>query len=73
MADQKPTSVEPKHLCAQCEQVFATEQEYLDHKCEKTGFQPTDPRHLGEEFKAVSEAAVARGEARKVEDAGEPA
>lgn len=49
------------HVCGQCEAKFDTAEQYLDHTCNRTGFQPTDPRHLGEDFAKVSEAALARG------------
>ncbi len=54
-----------KHICGKCGQSFNSEQEYLDHVCTETGFKPTDIEHQGEEFKAVSEAALKRGEERK--------
>ena len=54
-----------KEVCSKCEVGFATEQEYLDHVCPKTGFKPTQPEHLGEQFKKISEAALKRGEDRK--------
>lgn len=49
--------------CGQCENQYTSE-EYLDHTCEKTGFKPTEPEHLGERFAKVSEAALKRGEKR---------
>ncbi len=52
------------HVCGRCGQKFKTEKEYLNHKCKKTGFKPTQIEHQGEEFKAVSEAALKRGAAR---------
>lgn len=55
-----------KHICGQCGAEFATEAEYLAHVC-KSGVTPTDPENLGPEFKAISEAALKRGEARKAE------
>lgn len=56
------------HICGQCNQQFTSEEEYLIHKCATTGFTPKEPDHLGPEFKAISEAAVARGEARRNEE-----
>lgn len=53
-----------QHICGTCTKEFATEQEYLDHTC-TTGFTPKQPDHLGSDFKAVSERAVARGAKRK--------
>lgn len=50
-----------KHICGQCNLGFNTEQEYLDHDCNKTGFKPTDQEHLGKAFKAISKAALERG------------
>jgi hypothetical protein len=55
------------HICGQCGLKTQIEQEYLDHKCSATGFAPTQPEHLGEEFAAVSTEAVKRGEERKKE------
>jgi hypothetical protein len=54
-----------KHICGKCGKEFATEEEYLGHVCEVTGFTPRDMEHQGEDFKAISDAAIARGEARK--------
>lgn len=53
------------HICGQCEKSFKSEQSYLDHECRETGYTPTEPEHQGEDFAAVSAAAVARGEAKK--------
>jgi predicted nucleic acid-binding Zn-ribbon protein len=53
------------HICSRCKAEFATEQEYLNHVCPETGFKPTEQDHQGDEFKAVSEAAIARGAAKK--------
>jgi predicted nucleic acid-binding Zn-ribbon protein len=57
------------HICSPCGGEFATEQEYLDHVCPKSGVTPKDPENLGEEFKAISEAALKRGEERKIASA----
>jgi len=54
-----------KHICSPCGKEFASEAEYMAHKCSKTGFTPADPKHLGPGFKAVSKSAIARGNARK--------
>lgn len=56
------------HICGQCNQQFNTEEDYLGHKCPSTGFTPTQPEHLGPEFKAISEAALARGATRVGEE-----
>ena len=53
------------HKCGRCGKEFKTEKEYCDHMCEATGFTPKDADHQGEDFKAVQEAALKRGEARK--------
>lgn len=53
------------HICGQCNKQFTSEEEYLNHTCESTGFTPKDPDHLGPEFLAIQKAALARGEARK--------
>jgi hypothetical protein len=50
-----------KHICGRCNDEFLTEQEYLDHVCAATGYQPTDPQHHGPEFAAVQKAALERG------------
>ena len=64
--DEKNTALEPeKHVCGQCDTEFGTVDEYLDHECENTGFTPRDPEHLGEDFQAVSQAALERGEEQK--------
>lgn len=56
-----------KHICSPCGKEFATEQEYLDHTCEKSGVTPKDSENLGEEFKTISEASQKRGADRKAE------
>lgn len=58
-----------KHVCGRCshikgEGVFATRDEYLAHKCQKTGFKPTQLEHLGKVFESVSKKALERGEAK---------
>jgi len=53
-----------QHKCGKCEKSFKTEKEYLDHVC-VSGFKPTQPENLGEQFIKISEAALKRGEARK--------
>jgi len=53
------------HICGSCKKGYRTDKEYCDHKCAATGFTPRDNEHQGEKFKAASEAALARGAARK--------
>lgn len=68
-AAQEQVAAEPtSHVCGQCNIAFDSEQGYLDHTCAATGFTPTDPQHLGEDFALVQEEALARGEARKDEE-----
>jgi hypothetical protein len=52
------------HICGSCSKGFSTEEAYLKHKCQKTGFKPTQAGHLGKDFEEVSKAALARGKAR---------
>lgn len=52
------------HVCGACHTVFEKLSYYLEHEC-KDGKTPTDPAHLGPAFEKISEAAMARGEARK--------
>lgn len=54
-----------RHICGQCKKEFKTEKAYLEHKCGKTGFKPTEPEHLGKAFEFVSKAALERGAVRK--------
>lgn len=62
-----------KHACGACGSEYDTEAEYLDHTCETTGFKPTDIEHqdalTNGRFSEQSEKAIARGEARKAEEA----
>ncbi|HEY1249358.1 MAG TPA: hypothetical protein VGE97_10245 [Nitrososphaera sp.] len=53
------------HVCGQCELGFMTEEEYCNHTCDKTGFTPAEPEHLGEEFALISASAQKRGEIRQ--------
>ena len=55
-----------KHICSPCGGVFNSEEEYIAHKCKKTGFTPADAKHQGAEFVKVQEAALKRGAAKKV-------
>lgn len=60
-----------KVICGQCNKEFKDNEAYLKHKCEKTGFTPTQPEHFdatsGGRFSLQSKAALARGEAKKAE------
>ena len=60
-------SAPQKHVCGVCNDEWLTEDEYNSHTCPGTGFTPQQPEHLGEEFIAISESAVARGEERRDE------
>lgn len=55
------------HNCGQCKMGFATEALYLAHQCAATGFKPTEPQSMGEDFEAIQDAALVRGEARRGE------
>ena len=59
-----------KHICSDCKLEFDTHEAYLEHTCEKTGFKPTDPKHLGKAFESISKVALERGQARKDAEAG---
>jgi hypothetical protein len=50
-------------VCSQCGNTYANAEDYRLHVCEKTGFAPTDQRHLGADFPVISEAAIERGAA----------
>ena len=58
-----------KVFCGACGKEFKTNEEYLNHTCEKTGYKPTQIEHLDAlsngRFSLQSKAALARGEARK--------
>ena len=49
------------HVCGQCNDEWLTETEYLEHKCPKTGYSPTEAAHLGPDFIAIQAAALGRG------------
>ena len=57
-----------KVICGQCNKEFKDDEVYLKHKCEKTGFTPTQPEHFdatsGGRFSLQSKAALARGAKR---------
>lgn len=61
-----------QHVCGQCKNVFVSDEEYLDHKCELTGFNPTEPEHHGAHFKKIQEAALRRGEEKNGESVHVP-
>ena len=54
--------------CSPCGKMFDTNEEYLNHKCSKTGFKPTQPEHFdalsGGRFSLQSKAALKRGAVR---------
>jgi len=58
-----------KVICGACGKEFTTNAGYLKHKCSKTGFNPTQVEHFDAltsgRFSLQSQAALARGEARK--------
>ena len=52
-------------ICNICKKEFENTEKYLKHTC-STGFKPTDIKHaikLDPNYKAISEAALARGKA----------
>lgn len=56
------------HRCGQCNEVFETEETYLNHVCKVTGNTPLEFEHLVKTnpgYEQVSQAALARGEASK--------
>lgn len=59
-------------ICAACKLEFETEETYLEHVCESTGFSPTQVEHqdalTGGNFSKVAEAALERGEERLKEE-----
>ena len=63
------------YICTPCGQKFEGNdcvQQYYDHTCPATNFKPTDPRHFGPEFAAISAAAQQRGAQYKI-DTNQPA
>lgn len=54
-------------ICGQCTTKFEAEVEAdalaaeLEHICSVTGFAPTDPRSMGEDYEAIQAAALSRG------------
>jgi hypothetical protein len=70
MEQSQITPTRPQaYICSPCGQKFEGAdcvQQYYDHTCPATNFKPTDPRHLGPEFAAISAAAVARGAQYKI-------
>lgn len=65
------TSLETKHICGTCEQVFNSDEEYCTHVCPNTDFQPTRIEHqdalTGGRFSQIAEAAQLRGSKREEE------
>jgi len=59
-------------ICGACGKEFKSNDDYLDHVCEKTGYTPRDIEHqdalTGGRFSKISAAALARGEARKAKE-----
>ena len=55
--------------CGSCGVIFKTDEEYLVHKCVKTGFTPRDIEHFdklsGGKYSLVSKAALKRGEEKR--------
>jgi hypothetical protein len=52
-------------ICNICKKEFKNTEEYLNHTC-STGFKPTQIEHaikIDPNYKAISEAALARGKA----------
>jgi uncharacterized C2H2 Zn-finger protein len=47
--------------CGQCNKEFKDREACLKHVCEVTGVVQTDPKSMGENFKAIQEAALKRG------------
>jgi DNA-directed RNA polymerase subunit RPC12/RpoP len=67
----KPTA----YICSPCGQRFEGDncvQQYYDHTCPATNYKPTDPRHLGPEFAAISAAAQQRGAQYKIDTSQQP-
>ncbi len=50
------------HICGQCGGKFGSEKRYLDHTCKTTGVTPRDPESMGNDYAAVQDAAVERGQ-----------
>lgn len=53
-------------FCGQCNGKFSDEEAYLGHKCPETGRKPSDPTPDDD---PIAQAALARGEQRRDEDA----
>jgi len=51
-----------KVICSKCGKEFESNDDYLDHTCEETGFTPRDPQHMGKQFLRQSKAALRRGD-----------
>jgi hypothetical protein len=48
-------------VCTPCGKTWANAEDFRAHVCEVSGVAPTDPAYLGEDFAAISEAALQRG------------
>lgn len=54
-------------ICRICKKEFKTGEEYLNHTC-STGFKPTQIEHaiaIDPNYKAISDAALKRGQEKK--------
>lgn len=60
------------NICGACGVGFETEQQYLDHQCDTTGFTPADIEHqdviTDGNFSKIAEEACKRGEERVAEE-----
>ena len=66
------TQKEMKVYCGTCGEGFASDKEYLDHICKKTGFRAGSIEHLDAtsngRFSMISKAALKRGEEKKAKE-----
>jgi hypothetical protein len=63
------------YICGACGQKWEGDncvQQYYDHTCSVTNYQPTNPLHFGPEFTAIAEAAQQRGAAYKIDASKQP-
>lgn len=56
----------PKTRCMPCKRIFPSHEDYLQHTCEKSGLKPTEPGYAGRHFAKIQEAALKRGDDRKI-------
>ena len=54
-----------KVTCGRCLIIFDTNDDYLEHTCNETGYTPRDPEHFGSQFINVQKASVERGQVKK--------